>query len=89
MTNDAGKNWVFSKLVPDLGLSQPTLVEFPGGAITAFFRHARASGATTILNPAPARAVVAWRVRRFAGCAPSGRRLNSWGMAPGKLQGCV
>ena len=39
ITDDAGKNWVFSKLVPDLGLSQPTLVEFPGGAITAFFRN--------------------------------------------------
>lgn len=38
----------------DVAVSQ---FEIPLPAITAFFRHARASGATTILNPAPARAV--------------------------------
>ncbi|MGA7807116.1 ribokinase [Bradyrhizobium sp.] len=36
----------------DIAVSQ---FEIPQPAITAFFRHARAAGATTILNPAPAR----------------------------------
>lgn len=38
----------------DVAVSQ---FEIPLPAISAFFRRARASGATTILNPAPARAV--------------------------------
>ena len=38
----------------DVAVSQ---FEIPLPAITAFFQHARAGGATTILNPAPARAV--------------------------------
>jgi ribokinase len=37
----------------DIAVSQ---FEIPGPAITAFFKRARAAGATTILNPAPARA---------------------------------
>ena len=36
----------------DVAVSQ---FEIPQGAIAAFFRRARAAGATTILNPAPAR----------------------------------
>ncbi len=38
----------------DVAVSQ---FEIPLPAISAFFKHARAAGATTILNPAPARAV--------------------------------
>lgn len=38
----------------DIAVSQ---FEIPLPAITAFFRHARGSGATTLLNPAPARAL--------------------------------
>ncbi len=38
----------------DVAVSQ---FEIPLPAITAFFQHARAAGATTILNPAPARAI--------------------------------
>jgi ribokinase len=38
----------------DVAVSQ---FEIPLSAITAFFQHARAAGATTILNPAPARVV--------------------------------
>ena len=38
----------------DVAVSQ---FEIPLPAITAFFQRARATGATTILNPAPARAV--------------------------------
>lgn len=39
MTSDGGETWTLSKLVPEFGLTQPTLVEFPGGKISAFFRN--------------------------------------------------
>lgn len=39
MTKNFGRNWTYSKPVPGLGLLQPTLVEFPNGDITAFFRN--------------------------------------------------
>jgi len=39
MTADGGQTWDYSKLVPALGLSQPTLVELPDGSMTAFFRN--------------------------------------------------
>ena len=48
-------------------------VSLPAGLET------RAVGAE---NPARATTRQRGRARRFAGCAPRGRRLNSWGMAP-------
>lgn len=39
MTNDGGETWTLSKMVPEAGLTQPTLVEFPDGKIAAFFRN--------------------------------------------------
>lgn len=39
ITEDAGQTWAFSKLVPDLGLEQPTVVQYEDGAMTAFFRN--------------------------------------------------
>ncbi|HNR33189.1 MAG TPA: sialidase family protein, partial [Candidatus Hydrogenedentes bacterium] len=40
-TRDAGETWTFSRAVPGLGLEQPSVVEFPDGAMTAFFRNDR------------------------------------------------
>jgi len=39
MTNDGGETWTLSKPVPEAGVTQPTLVEFPDRTITAFFRN--------------------------------------------------
>jgi predicted neuraminidase len=39
MTNDAGVSWTMSSPVPNRRITQPTLVEYPDGAITAFFRN--------------------------------------------------
>ena len=39
ITKDAGDTWTISAPVPAVGLTQPTLVEFPDGMMTAFFRN--------------------------------------------------
>lgn len=39
MTSDSGETWKLSQPVPEAGLTQPTLVEFPDGRISAFFRN--------------------------------------------------
>ena len=39
MTRDGGETWTLSKMVPESGLTQPTLVEFPDGKMSAFFRN--------------------------------------------------
>lgn len=39
ITRDGGESWALSHMVPEAGLTQPTLVEFPDGRITAFFRN--------------------------------------------------
>ncbi len=39
ITNDSGDTWTYSNLVPDLGISQPTVVQFTDGTMTAFFRN--------------------------------------------------
>ena len=39
MTADGGETWTFSKPVPELGLIQPSLVEFSDGQMMAFFRN--------------------------------------------------
>lgn len=39
LTADGGKTWTFSKPVPEGGLQQPTVVEFPDGRLAAFFRN--------------------------------------------------
>ena len=39
ITNDNGETWTFSKFVPDLGLEQPSVVQYPDGTMTAFFRN--------------------------------------------------
>jgi len=38
ITKDGGETWNYSKPVPGRGIIQPTLVEFPDGIISAFFR---------------------------------------------------
>ena len=38
-TRDGGQTWTISHAVPATGLEQPTVVEFPDGAMTAFFRN--------------------------------------------------
>jgi len=38
-SRDGGLSWNLSQLVPTLGLEQPTVVEYPDGAMTAFFRN--------------------------------------------------
>ena len=39
LTRDGGQTWAISQAVPAVGLEQPTVVEFPDGAMTAFFRN--------------------------------------------------
>lgn len=39
ITKDAGRTWQISQAVPETGLIQPTLVEFPDGGMAAFFRN--------------------------------------------------
>ena len=39
ITCDGGETWTLSQMVPEAGLTQPTLVEFPDGRISAFFRN--------------------------------------------------
>jgi len=39
MTSDGGETWTYSNPVPEAGVTQPTLVEFPDGTIVAFFRN--------------------------------------------------
>ena len=39
ITKDGGETWSLSKMVPEAGLTQPTLVEFPDGKLSAFFRN--------------------------------------------------
>ena len=39
MTDDGGETWTYSNPVPEAGVTQPTLVEFPDGTIVAFFRN--------------------------------------------------
>ena len=38
-TRDGGASWTMSALVPGRGIEQPTVVEYPDGAMTAFFRN--------------------------------------------------
>jgi predicted neuraminidase len=39
ITKDGGETWTFSSPVPEIGLTQPTLVEVADGTILAFFRN--------------------------------------------------
>lgn len=39
MSSDGGETWTMSKMVPEAGLTQPTLLEFADGRMTAFFRN--------------------------------------------------
>ena len=39
MTADGGETWTFSSPVPDIGVEQPTLVEFPDGRMIAYLRN--------------------------------------------------
>jgi len=39
MTSDGGETWTLSNPVPEAGVTQPTLVEFSDGHISAFFRN--------------------------------------------------
>jgi predicted neuraminidase len=39
MTSDGGETWTYSSPVPDAGVIQPSLVEFPDGRIQAYFRN--------------------------------------------------
>lgn len=39
ITKDGGATWEISQAVPGRGLEQPTVVEFPDGAMKAFFRN--------------------------------------------------
>jgi hypothetical protein len=39
ITNDAGATWEFSKPVPEIGLTQPTVVQYDDGKMSAFFRN--------------------------------------------------
>lgn len=39
ITKDAGATWEFSKPVPEVGLTQPTVVQYDDGKMSAFFRN--------------------------------------------------
>jgi predicted neuraminidase len=39
MTKDGGASWTYSNPVPEAGLTQPTVVEFDDGQLSAFFRN--------------------------------------------------
>ncbi|MEX2288600.1 MAG: exo-alpha-sialidase [Planctomycetaceae bacterium] len=39
ITSDAGATWTFSQPVPEIGLIQPTLVDFGDGTMDAYFRN--------------------------------------------------
>jgi predicted neuraminidase len=39
MTSDGGRTWTYSNPVPDAGITQPSLIEFPDGRIHAYFRN--------------------------------------------------
>ena len=39
ITKDGGESWTYSSPVPEAGLTQPTLVEFEDGQMSAFFRN--------------------------------------------------
>jgi predicted neuraminidase len=39
MTKDGGASWTYSNPVPEAGLTQPTVVEFEDGQLSAFFRN--------------------------------------------------
>ena len=38
VTRDAGETWTFGNVAPLLGITQPSVVEMPGGKLIAFFR---------------------------------------------------
>jgi predicted neuraminidase len=40
ITRDGGENWTFSRPVPGLGVTQPSVVQFRDGRLSAFFRDA-------------------------------------------------
>lgn len=40
LTNDGGQTWTFGRVVPTLGVTQPSVVELPDGRLVAFFRDA-------------------------------------------------
>lgn len=39
MTKDGGETWTYSNPVPEAGLTQPTVVEYEDGQLSAFFRN--------------------------------------------------
>ncbi|HEO71074.1 MAG TPA: neuraminidase (sialidase)-like protein [Candidatus Hydrogenedentes bacterium] len=39
MSDDGGQTWTIGEAVPGMGLIQPTVVEYPDGHMTAFFRN--------------------------------------------------
>jgi predicted neuraminidase len=40
ITRDGGESWTFSRAVPGLGVTQPSVVQVPDGGLIAFFRDA-------------------------------------------------
>jgi predicted neuraminidase len=43
ITRDGGQSWTFSRPVPGMGVTQPTVVQLKDGRLLAFFRDARAT----------------------------------------------